>query len=290
MIELGSRRASKGGPGLERLRSYLLHQLAEIERNDPVVRMLGSDAESLHDLRVAVRRSRVVLRAAREVFDETWLKSLRAELRWLACELAPARDQDVLWERLVEERAESDPDVEPILKLLETDRRRARARLMRALESKRYVRLVDKLRNATVHPPVRATDLSLERIAAREFGRLKRSIRALGPRPSDAALHCARIRAKRARYAAEMIEPIAGKRARKFIAAAKAFQDTVGTHQDAVVAEELIRAVATRSNSTEVALAAGRVIERQRARRERVRGSLPRTLKKLERRGREAWT
>jgi len=269
---------------------YLRDQLAEIDRSDPVVRMLGSDAEALHDLRVAVRRSRAVLRATHQVFDETWLESLRADLRWLACELSPARDQDVLRRHLVEEQAESDPDVEPILRLLETDRRRARARLMRALESKRYVRLVERLRNATVDPPVRATNLPLERVAAREFGRLKRSIRALGPRPSDAALHRARIRAKRARYAAELIEPIAGKPARKFIAAAKEFQDAVGTHQDAVVAEELIRAVVARSKSTKVALGAGRLIERQRARREQVRASLPRTWKRLERRGREAWT
>ena len=77
---------------------------------------------------------------------------------------------------------------------------------------------------------------------------------------SDDALHEVRKTAKKARYAAELAEPVAGKRAARFVKQAKAFQDVVGEHQDAVVAEERLRELAaTRSGSS--LLAAGRLIE-----------------------------
>jgi CHAD domain-containing protein len=67
--------------------------------------------------------------------------------------------------------------------------------------------------------------------------------------PSDAQLHRARIRAKRARYAAEAIEPLFGGRARGFAKAAADLQDILGQHQDAVVLEAWLREAARRGRS-----------------------------------------
>ena len=107
-------------------------------------------------------------------------------------------------------------------------------------------------------------------------------------RPSDEELHRVRIRGKRARYAAELAEPLAGKRARRFVQEAKRFQDVVGEHQDAVVAEERIRALAGRRKA---GLAfAGRAARRApgHAARE-ARAALPAAWARLEKRGRRAW-
>ena len=136
---------------------------------------------------------------------------------------------------------------------------------------------------------MRQSDLSLEAVARREFKKLHRAARKLGPKASADEVHRARILAKRARYAAELAEPVAGKRARRFVKAARKFQDVVGSHQDAVVAANRIRGVVDRTKSMESAFVAGRLVERTTARRSKARRELPRAWKRLERQGRQAW-
>jgi CHAD domain-containing protein len=272
-------------PALAHVQAYLAAQLAEIERNDPIVR-LDPDVEALHDLRVAVRRTRAVLRAARDLFDREWVDRLRDDLKWLGGELGPARDLDVLILHLREEREEVGSEATPIIRRLERERRGARRRAVNALRSDRYLALLDDVRGAVDHPPVQVADVPLKRAAATEFKKLRRDVAALGPKPTDDALHRVRIRGKRARYAAELAEPVAGERARKFVKAAKQFQDAVGEHQDAIVAEQRIRAFA---ESADAAFGAGRLVERQRARRAQARAAVPAAWKRLERRGRRAW-
>jgi CHAD domain-containing protein len=272
-------------PAIDHVRAYLGEQLAEIERNDPVLR-LDRDIDALHDLRVAVRRSRAVLRAASDLFEPDWLDGLRDELKWLGGELGPARDLDVLLEHLKDERDAVGIEAAPVVKRIERERRSARKRVVAALDSERYLALLDELHVAVDHPPVRTVDIRLDRVAAKTFRKLEREIAALGPNPTDGALHRARIRAKRARYSAELARPVAGKASERFVKAAKRFQDVVGEHQDAIVAEERIRAYA---ESADAAFGAGRLVERQRARRARARAALPKAWKRLERRGRRAW-
>ena len=58
---------------------------------------------------------------------------------------------------------------------------------------------------------------------------------------------------------------------------AKRLQDVVGEHQDAVVAEERLRAL----SEPATALLVGRLIERQRARRHSARAEVPKAWRKL---------
>jgi hypothetical protein len=67
-----------------------------------------------------------------------------------------------------------------------------------ALGSDRYLALLDELRVAVDHPPVQDGDVRLERVAAREFKKLRGDVAALGPEPTDNALNRVRIRGKRA--------------------------------------------------------------------------------------------
>jgi CHAD domain-containing protein len=107
---------------------------------------------------------------------------------------------------------------------------------------------------------------------------LRRASDGLPADPSDEELHAVRIRAKRARYAAELA---GGKKLKPAIAALKRVQDVIGEHQDAVVAETKLRAVATAGS----AVAAGRLIERERARRAARRAEYAEALEAALRRG-----
>jgi CHAD domain-containing protein len=57
----------------------------------------------------------------------------------------------------------------------------------------------------------------------------------------DAALHEARKAAKRARYAAEAVQPVFGQDAQRLAKRMKAVQSVLGDHQDAVVARGVAR-------------------------------------------------
>ncbi len=99
-------------------------------------------------------------------------------------------------------------------------------------------------------------------LAAREFGRLRKTAAKLGPDSSDDDLHRARILGKRARYAAELAEPELGKDGRRFVARAKALQDVLGAHQDAIVAEARLRGLLGDTAGSGAAFAAGRLVQK----------------------------
>jgi CHAD domain-containing protein len=275
-----------------RLRSMLERQYAEILRHDPGVR-LDLDPEDVHRLRVAVRRSRAILRAARPVLDRDWSEPLRDELKWLGGSLGRRRDLDVLIGRLRAEIEELDPPerapAEALVELLAAERETAQALALDALESKRYYALLDSLEEAAHGPHVQRGEVSLRKLARKEFKRLRKVAGKLGPDSSDEELHRARILGKRARYTAELAEPEVGKPARRFVERAKAFQDVLGAHQDAIVAEARLRGLLGEAPGSGAAFAAGRLVERERARRREARAELPEAWRALERSARAAW-
>jgi CHAD domain-containing protein len=286
------RPTAAGTPPLEQIRIMLERQLWEILRHDPGTR-LGSDPEDLHRMRVATRRARAVLRAGRPLLDPTWSEPLREELGWLGRALGQVRDLDVLLAHLDAQMGELDDEerfaAKRIGQGLDQERAEARGALLEVLESERYAALLDSLGVAAPPPPERPPEAELAALAKAEFERLSEAARNLGPESSDRDLHSVRVKAKRARYAAELAAPSAGKRGDEFVRAAKRFQDLLGEHQDAVVAEDKIRELATAARATKVAFAAGRLAERERARRSSARAEVPDAWSKLERSGRRAW-
>lgn len=214
---------------------------------------LGEDPEDVHQARVATRRLRSDLRTFRAFVDEGWAKGVREELRWLAARLGDVRDTDVLLERL-RQQGTALPDVDAgaaaiLLGRLEADREGARAELVAALESDRYVELVEELVHAARHPQLtreadEAGRRALPGVVRGPWRHLHRAVRALGTSPEDEQLHEVRIRAKRARYAAEAVAPVIGKRARRLAAALAQVQSVLGDLQDAAVAEAWLRAAA----------------------------------------------
>jgi CHAD domain-containing protein len=287
--------ASPPGPAasaLDHVLAMLRAQLEAIRAHDPGTR-LGTDPEELHRMRVAVRRLRAILRAARPMFEPEPIEALRGELAWLGDALGVQRDLDVMRDYLREELSTLDPverrGGQRLLRHLEEAREASRLELMKALDDDRYLALLDRLGETIERPPVADPDVSLRDVAAREFKKLRKAVEALPGEPSDADLHRARIRAKRARYAAELAAPVVGASAERFVEKAKLLQDALGEHQDAVVAEGRLRELFDGVRGRRAGFVAGRLVERQRARRLAARADFAGIWPKVARRGRKAW-
>jgi CHAD domain-containing protein len=273
---------------LEALGSALVEQYRRLLAHDPGAR-LGVDAEDVHQMRVATRRARAFLRVARRFVDATWAAELREELGWLGSALGPVRDLDVLLEHLRSDVAGLGADAEKLRDFIESIEREyefARVAALATLDDDRYLRLLDRL-EVSGDPPSAADGppTTLASVWSKEFARLRRTFGPLDDTSSDAELHAARIRVKRARYAAELARHELGRPGDRFVSAARRLQDVLGEHQDACVATDRIDAwISAAASSSE----AERLLVLEAEKRARARREWPDAWKKLERRGRSA--
>lgn len=269
-------KASAARTPFAELRSRLRDQLREIERNDPGTR-LGRDPESLHDMRVAVRRLRAMLRAGEDLIAAD-MSELDGRLKELGTVLGEVRDLDVLLARLEDEAGELGGEdgrhARSLLAALRTERSCSRARLLGALRSDEYLALLDDTARTIDDLRPSASGASLEALADRAFAKARKAVHRLPEEPSDEELHAVRKKGKRARYAAEL----AGRK--KFVRRAKGLQDVLGEHQDGVVAAARLRQLAAEASS-EQALAVGRLVEREEERRAQARKAWPKAWQKL---------
>jgi CHAD domain-containing protein len=280
--------AKKASPR-ERIRARIREQYQEMLAHDPGAR-LGEEPEAVHKFRVAIRRLRSVLRSARPMVDRVWSDQLRAELDWLAQALGRVRDLDVLLGHLEEQVADLPDDreaAELLLTKLHSKRAAAQSELVETLASDRYATLLARVEEAAAEPRWVGDEVPVEELARKDFERFDRKASKLGSKPSNESLHGVRIRAKRARYAAEVAEPLVGKPAQRFVSRARKFQDVAGEHQDAVVAEGTLRGLVRAE--PQLTFVAGRLVERQRERSAEARRDVRKALKKLRRAGRRAW-
>lgn len=258
--------------------------LQRLVRHDPGVR-LGNDAEDVHQARVATRRLRSDLRTFSSLVDREAAEAIGSELKWLGAILGEVRDNDVLAERFRRQvQLLSPADRAPagaLIRRLRSSAARSRAALLEALDSPRYEALLDALDSAAETPPMAdgkgAVDArsALPRIVRVPWRRLDRHVGSLGDEPPDEALHEARIRAKRARYAAEAAEPVMGKATGRLAKALSGLQGVLGDLQDAVVAEDWLRAAAQRA-TPEAALVAGQLLALQQREADAARREWPR--------------
>ena len=260
---------------------------------------LGEDIEELHDMRVATRRLRAALDLFAEVFPVRSV-TLRNELRWLAAVLGAVRDLDVQLERMDDPEwaavaGAHDGGPSPLVelrRLLELERDQARRALLDALDSARYERLAAGLTSMVQHPPTRPTPTfrqpavsavpvlvtTRHRAVVRAARRAKRS----GLAPD---FHRLRIRGKRLRYSLEFTAALYGGRAERFVRSLARLQDGLGLMQDAEVATERLRTLATAPGSTlppATVFAMGEVAERYRSEAEALLLAMPKRLKVLE--------
>ncbi len=279
-------------PVMDHVKWALARHLRWLLAHDPGTRF-GKEPESLHQMRVATRQWRAVLRAARPLLVPEWANSLRDELRWLGQLLGPARDLDVQLAYFREESAVLDArDRRPLAQFiahLEAQRNNVQEVLLSELKSARYLDLIKRLQLAANDPIVVESTVTLLDLATREFKKLRKVIREAGASPSSATIHMIRIKTKRVRYAAELAEPVVGKPATRFIKKARAVQDVLGMHQDAIQAEAHVRAFLKHSTSVRAAFVAGRMVERQRERRAKATKEMRTLWEGLLKQGERAW-
>jgi CHAD domain-containing protein len=263
------------------VRIALASSVARFDTNEPML-WTDRDPEAVHQARVATRRLRSDLGTLHEFVDKQWSMQLRAELRWLGAELGGVRDVEVLRARLTLHTAllpDADAAVaRAAIRQLDVDGTAARADLLVALGEPRYAQLHRALHEAVISPRLtaaadaRAVD-ALPAAVRPTWRRLRRAVDRLTTVPSDAALHEVRIRAKRCRYAAELAEPVVGKRARDLASALSRVQDVLGEHQDAVVADSWLAKTAPECCPSE-AYALGMLAEIERSLSVRARAAL----------------
>ena len=282
----------RDAPSVDHVKWALAQHVRWLLAHDPGTR-LGTEIESLHQMRVATRRLRAVLRTAEPMLEPEWTRSLENELSWLGAFLGQARDLDVQIAYFEKEATRLDArDRKPLAQFithLRTQRERVQELVLSELKSARYFDLVRRLQQTAGDPFVVETTVTLRDLAGREFKKLRKAIRRLGSSPNQAALHKIRIKTKRARYAAELAMWAVGKPAARFMKRAVAVQDLLGSYQDSFTAEAYIRTFLKQSTSVRAGFVAGRMVERQRHRRREVLARARPKLKTLLRRGRRAW-
>lgn len=277
---------------VEHVKWALAQHVRWLLAHDPGTR-LGTEIESLHQMRVAARRLRAVLRTARPILLFEWVTSLDQELDWLSELLGPARDLDVQIAYFMEESigldARDRAPLEQFISHLRFQRDAAQQLILSELTSARYLELIRRLQQAAQEPSVIESPLTVDQLAKQAFKKLRKAIRSLRASPSDTELHTIRIKTKRARYAAELAQGSVGKPAVRFVKAARAVQGLLGIHQDAMQAERHIRQFLKYSTSTRAGFVAGRMVERQHQRRRNVRRDRKRLFKMLLKRGKKTW-
>ncbi|MCU0682576.1 MAG: CHAD domain-containing protein [Polyangiaceae bacterium] len=218
----------------------LLSLNEELGRAVPRV-VAGDDGEAVHDLRVALRKLRSVLRVVRRLYGRFHADAVRAGFKRVADATGALRDEEVLAETL--SALELTPRArEPLATWLRARQARRERKLRRdvvALVGGGALEAPSAMLAALLTLPV---DPSRDRPAARfarkvVFGALDDIERAQPVDPTDAPrLHELRILYKRLRYA---IDAFAGVLPPEFAAlerAAAAFQKRLGTVHDLDVA------------------------------------------------------
>jgi CHAD domain-containing protein len=239
--------------------------------HDPVIRLDGGE-HGEHQARVSTRRLRSDLRTFEPLLDEAWAESLRADLKLLADALGGVRDLDVLEVRLLGAAAKLDRADEAeavrLVRRVRREREHRRKRLLEVLTSGAYFDLLDRLVASARAPRLNTTAKGsakkvLPGLVATPWKKLSKAAGKLGQDASDEQLHDLRIKAKRARYAAEAVARVVAA-ADEHADAIAQVQSVLGDQHDAVVAEQWLRQAVRAGVSRQQALVAGLLIAAER--------------------------
>ena len=181
----------------------------------------GLNVEFLHDFRVSVRRTRSLLTQLDTVFAPDAAARFRREFKWLGSRTGTVRDLDVHLLKMDEYHAAlpagSAEDLAPLNAWLRRQRGAERRRLLTALQSRRYGKLVDDWRAfldggiAGDSPPADARR-SVVDVACAHIWRAYRLVhhadRNIDADSSPEALHELRIDCKKLRYLLEFFRDL----------------------------------------------------------------------------------
>ena len=257
------------------LMHILGHLMDVVLVNAPLaVRRDGDATEAVHQMRVAVRRARSAVSIFQGAFPGGTLDPVNAALKDLGSRLGPTRDWDVFAEQTISAIRQTLPEDDRLRRLIaaaERRRRESQSALAAYLESAafrllgievawfvaaRFWHVASEMAadEAAVDPaPAAATGsaasaatgaATLAEFAGPVLQQRWKKLVSLGKQIDDldiAALHGVRLRAKRARYAAEMFSTLhQGKASHRFIRRLSALQERLGVLNDGAAASHLL--------------------------------------------------
>ena len=241
-------------PMAEAGRKLLSRQIVRMKRHEAGSRT-GEDIESVHQMRVAIRRMRSLFKLLDAFYRPKTINKYTRGLRQIAGALGKIRDIDVLIVDLEDFRAglpaEAQTDLDSLIGILDSRRMRHRRDLNKRFDSKRYRRFVRQFTRLCKRPgrgaiPVDKPEIPhqarhvLPLLLHERLARVRAYDSAL-PAAEDTVLHALRVEFKQLRYAIEFFEPLLGGSAAHFLGEAKAMQESLGRIHDIAVFCEYIR-------------------------------------------------
>ncbi|BBI99751.1 inorganic triphosphatase [Ferrigenium kumadai] len=232
--------------------------------------MHGDDAEYLHQMRVALRRLRVVLRLAAKVRPDSELASLSSDVAKLCIALGRIREWDVFIADTVQPMCARMPGHGGLQALLAASEERGAAcyeALRCEAQARELQRLILRFAIWMDGPywqqdgdQLRACDFATRHLR-KLFRRFDQAGQQLNGLEAE-RLHALRILAKKLRYSAEFFAGLYGKQqAKSFLAALSEVQDVLGQINDVAVAhrllDELAEAPALSAHQEAIGLAQG---------------------------------
>lgn len=217
----------------------------------------GDDIESVHQMRVAIRRMRSLFNLIGAHYRPKTTAKFEIGLRRTARALGAIRDLDVLIIDLQHyQETLPPPDQEAlaqVVAMLDERRRACRVRLNKLLDSKRYARFIRGFQRFAKRPSKGARRLKrseaphqlrhvLPLLLHQRMARVKAYDTVL-PASDDAVLHALRVEYKQLRYALEFFQPILGRSAGQFLKQVKEMQEILGRINDIAVFSEYVRAL-----------------------------------------------
>lgn len=241
-------------PMAEAGRKILARQIRRMKRHEAGSRT-GEDIESVHQMRVAIRRMRSLFNLIGAHYRRKTVTKYSRGLRDIARALGAIRDLDVLILDLQAFQASLPPaaqdDLAQVIAILDCRRGAYRVSLNKRFDSKPYARFIRQLQRLAKRPGrgarrVKRVDMPhqvrhvLPPLLHERLARVKAYDTAL-PAADDSTLHALRVEYKQLRYALEFFQPILGRSAGPFLDQVKAMQEILGRINDIAVFTEAVQ-------------------------------------------------
>lgn len=220
--------------------------------------------EAIHQARVALRRLRAALVLLKDAIPPVQRHHLRRESGWLAAEMGPARDLDVLCDgalKALTPPPELAAAFASVKRQITQARRKAHAMALAAATSQRAQKLLLDICQTADCLAVDPALPGLAKLAAERLERRHQAVTAAadGVETADvAARHRLRLALKKMRYAADFFAPLFPKKAAKAeLKALARLQDALGAFNDAAMAPSVAVAAAGKGPQEALAFLAG---------------------------------
>ena len=241
-------------PMSEAGRKIFAHQFSRMQAHQPGSRH-GQNIESVHQMRVAIRRMRSLFKLIKAHYEPGTVKKYSRKLRKTARLLGFIRDLDVLMLDLRTFRQAQPPTDQrrwdDLLQTLDGDRHAYRQRLNDWFDRPAYQRFIVRFQQFSTQPGNGAAPVTppwtphqvrhvLPLLLHQRLAQVK-AYQTVLPEASDPTLHALRVECKQLRYALEFFQPALGTTAAPFIVEVKAMQDMLGRMNDIAVFTQTAR-------------------------------------------------